>query len=193
MSEVRRAPLASHVPAAIRYGSLAAGVAATILFAYGQVLPLPRGWDSWPPWLLLGCLAGLALTRGCSPGEGGRARARASVAFALGLASATLGFGAILLIGCGFGARMIEEDVGPQTFLYQVTHWRVAGYLLGIALFIAVPGALGLWAARREGRPQSRASLAAAAARFSLCGLGSAGLIVVSLAVAMGFRWVLWG
>jgi hypothetical protein len=174
-----------YIRAPIRYASLAAGAAAVLMFAYGQVLPLPRGWANWPTGLMIASLVGLVLTR--SPARG---TTRVSVAFAMGMASAILGIGAILLIGYGFALRIIEEKTSFNTFLYQVTHWWVMAYLLGIAAFVAVPGVLGLWLA---GRSERRASLSSAASRFSLCGLGASGLIVVSLVAAWGYRLVLWG
>lgn len=157
-------------------------------------LMLPTGWSAWQSAILIATAGGLAMVLG-RPGRRAASTARPGGRLALlfGATSLVLGIGAAILIAYSLFLRISEERTSPQTLVHRLHYTALAQTLMMFVLPVAVSGGLGLWIAGRREPSTARTSLVAAARRFSTVGLWIAGLITVALAVAVFYRWLMWG
>lgn|GEM_PF-6664533 len=179
------------VASVLRSTVLIACFVAILLGSYELVHPV--GW-SVSPLLVLITAVGLALTLGWSSrNAAARGRSADKVALMFGAASLILGTGATILIAYGVALTISEGQASSQTLIYRLTHPSVMVEFLAFALPAALSGGLGLWIARRRNRATGRTSMAAAAGRFSILGLGCTALIALAVALAIAYRWLIWG
>jgi hypothetical protein len=178
----------------LRTAVLLAGLAAILFVSYGQVAPLPRGLSHWRLPIGISTAGGLTLLLAWpSRRAGARTRTADEVAAMLGVASAIVGIGAAMLIAIGVSFNVADNRQTTQAFIYQMTHPAVVISILTIAAPAAISGGLGLAIARRRARAAGRFSAAGVAVRFSIIGLGCAGVIVAFTAAVAIYRWVTWG
>jgi hypothetical protein len=178
----------------VRTAVLLAGLAAILFVSYGQVAPLPHGLSLWRLPIGIATAGGLALLVAWPARRaGGRTRTADEVIAMLGVASAIVGIGAAILVAFGVTLNFAENRETTQAFIYRMTRPAMVVSLLAIAAPAAILGALGLAIARRRARAAGRVSAAGVAVRFSIIGLGCAGVIVAFAAAVAIYRWVTWG
>jgi hypothetical protein len=114
------------------------------------------------------------------------------LAVVLGLTSAVLGMGMTLVIAYGLNLNISEYKGSRDSFVYMMTSSEALEYFLFYAMIPTLPGAFGLWIARRRLREAGRVSLTGMAARFASLGLGLSAMIGVFVAVAAVYRRVTW-
>jgi hypothetical protein len=110
----------------------------------------------------------------------------------LSVASAISGIGITLLFAYGLELQIAEYRGSVDSFIYQMTHPMALLYLLCFAIIPVLPGAFGLWIARKRLREVGRVSLAGMASRFSKLGLGLSAMLGVTIAVAAVYRRAMW-
>ncbi len=115
------------------------------------------------------------------------------LALGMGIASATLGMGAWLLVGYSLVIRLGEERTSLLTYLFRMTHPFVLAYVLGAAALAAIPGGLAWVASRRPAEERTKVSLAASARRFARAGLVCAVLLGLLCVSCLAYRWYTWG
>jgi hypothetical protein len=163
-----------------------------ILFgSFGLILPRHQ-WTVWRVPILTA--AGITVTLMIAWANYSAARSWIidGLAALLGLTSAILGIAITLLIAYGLNLHIIEHSGSRNSFVYKMTDSAILWYLLCCAFIPTVPGAVGVWMARRRLREAGRTSLPGMAARFSTLGLGLSAMIGVMVAVAAIYRRVTW-
>jgi hypothetical protein len=114
------------------------------------------------------------------------------LAAVLSVASAISGIGVTLLFAYGLELQIAEYRGSVDSFIYQMTNPMALWYLLFFAIIPVLPGAVGLWIARKRLREVGRVSLAGMASRFSKLGLGLSAMLGVTIAVAALYRRAMW-
>ena len=163
-----------------------------ILFgSFGLILPL----DQWTVWRIpILITAGITVTLLIAWANYSAARSWIidGLAAVLGLTSAILGIAITLLIAYGLNLHITEHTGSWDSFVYQMTDSAILSYLLCCAFIPTVPGAVGVWMARRRLREAGHTSLPGMAVRFSTLGLGLSAMIGVMVALAALYRRVTW-
>ena len=163
-----------------------------ILFgSLSLMLPLHQ-WTAWRVPILIaagGAVAAMTAWSSCAPM---RRWFMNGLAVVLGLTSATLGIAITLLIAYGLNLQITEHTGSRDSLIYRITDSAALGYLLYFAFIPVVPGAVGIWIARRRSREAGRTSLPAMAVRFSTLGLGLSAMIAAIIAVAALYRRITW-
>jgi hypothetical protein len=190
--------LMSHAAQALtRAGKLAFAVIllsilVAILFgSFSLILPLHH-WTVWRVPILIAAGGGVAMMIAWPSYSTLRPWVMDSLAAVLSLASAIPGIGITLLFAYGLGLQIAEHRGSVESFIYEMTNPMALWQRLYFAIIPVVPGAVGLWIARRRLRDVGRVSLAGMAARFSKLGLGLSAMIVAAVAVAALSRRVMW-
>ena len=194
MPDAINLPAPGRATTLIRSAMLAAGLAAILFVSYGVLAPLPAGWREWR--LPIGAaVAGVLALVFAWPYRRPATWARTAdeVAVMLGLASTILGIGAAMLVMTGITLGVLENRSTTQSLVHQLTHHSVLISCVTFASPAVIIGALGLAIARRRAGSGRRVSAAAMAFRLSALGLGCAGLIAATAAVAAIYRWLTWG
>ncbi len=178
----------------IRSAMLMAGLAVILLVAYDAVVPRSSGLSHWRAPLLIASVGGLAVLLAW-PSQSAEARSRTidGIAMMFGAVSLVLGIGAVMLIGYGLGLHISEKRISSQALIYQLTRPSDLRFILNYSAAVALPGVIGLWLALRRGREAVTVSVAGAARRYSIVGLGLAGLIGAGVSFALVYRWITWG
>jgi hypothetical protein len=163
-----------------------------ILFgSFSMILPLHR-WTVWRAPILIAAGGAVALISACASYSSVRPWVMDSLAAVLGLTSAIPGIAITLLIAYGLSLQIAEHNGTRDSFIYQMTRPAILWELLYFAIIPAIPGAVGLWIARRRLQSAGRLSLAGVAARFSTLGLALSGMIGVTAAFGALLRRVMW-
>jgi hypothetical protein len=170
---------------------LLAILVAVLFGSFGLILPRHQ-WTVWRVPIL--ATAGITVTLLIAWANYSAARSWIidGLAAVLGLSSAILGIAITLLIAYGLNLHITEHKGSRDSFVYQMTDSAILWYTLGCAFIPTVPGAVGVWIARRRLREAGRTSLAGTAVRFSTLGLGLSAMIGVMVAVAALYRRVTW-
>ncbi len=167
-------------------------ILAAILFgSFGLILP-HRLWTVWRVPILI--TAGIAATLLIAWANDSAARSWIidGLAAVLALTSAILGIGITLLIAYGLNLQITEHTGSRDSLVYRMTDSATLWYLLCCAFVPTVPGAVGIWIARRRAREAGRTSLPATAVRFATLGLGLSAMIGVMVALAAIYRRITW-
>ncbi len=163
-----------------------------ILFgSFSLILPVHR-WAVWRVPILIAAGGAVALMIAWPSYSTLRPWVMDSLAAVLGLASAIPGIAITLLFAYGLGLRIAEHKGSVESFIYEMTNPMALWLYLYVAIIPVVPGAVGLWIARRRLRDVERVSLAGMAARFSKLGLGLSAMIFAAVAIAALCRRVMW-
>jgi hypothetical protein len=167
-------------------------ILAAILFgSFSLILPLHQ-WTVWRVPALIAAGGGVAVLTAWPFGSSVRPWILDGLAAVMGLTSAIPAIGVTLLIAYGISLQIAEHKGSGESFMYQMTKPIILWQLLYFAIIPAVPGAVGLWIARRRLREARRVSLAGVAARFSTLGLALSAMIGAMVAVAALCRRVMW-
>jgi hypothetical protein len=166
----------------------------TILFgSFILILPPHHQWTTiWRVPILIAAAGAVALIIAGPPYSTVRPWVIDGLAAVLGLASAISGIGITLLFAYGLELQIAEYRGSVDSFIYQMTNPMALWYLLCVAIIPVLPGAFGLWIARKRLREVGRVSLAGMASRFSKLGLGLSAMLGVAIAVAALYRRAMW-
>jgi hypothetical protein len=167
----------------------------TILFG-SFILILPPHHHEWTTiWrvpILIAAAGAVALVIAGPPYSTMRPWVMDGLAAVLSLASSISGIGITLLFAYGLNLQIAEYRGSVDSFIYQMTNPMALLYLLCFAIIPVLPGAAGLWIARKRLREVGRVSLAGMASRFSKLGLGLSAMLAVTVAVAALYRRAMW-
>jgi len=167
-------------------------ILAAILFgSFSLILPAHQ-WTVWRIPILIAAGGAVALMIAWPSYSTLRPWVMDSLAAMLSLASAIPGIGITLLFVYGLGLRIAEHRGSVESFIYEMTNPMALWLYLYFAIIPVLPGAVGLWIARRRLRDVGRVSLAGMAARFSKLGLGLSAMLGAVVAVAALCRRVMW-
>jgi hypothetical protein len=166
-------------------------LAANLLGSFGLVLPHHQ-WTVWRVPILTAAGITVALLIAWANYSAARSWIIDGLAAVLGLTSAILGIAITLLIAYGLNLQITEHTGSTDSFVYQKTDSVILWHILYYAFIPTVPGAVGVWIARRRLREVGHTSLPGMAVRFSRLGLGLSAMIGVMVAVAALYRRVTW-
>jgi hypothetical protein len=172
--------------------SLLVAILAAILFGSFSVIMPRNHLTIWSVPALIGAGGAVALMIVWPFRSARRVWIMDALAAVLGLTSVVLGIGIALLITYGLILHISEHQGSTQSLMFRLTQPGFLRELLCFAIIPAVPGAMGLWLARRRAQVTGRASLVAMAGRFSLLGLSLSALVGLVATVAAIYRWVIW-
>ncbi len=167
-------------------------ILAAILFgSFGLILP-HHLWTVWRVPILIAAVITVTLLIAWANDSVSRSWIIDGLAAVLGLTSAILGIGITLLIAYGLSLQFAEHTGSRDSFVYRMTDSSALWYFLFYAFIPTLPGAVGIWIARRRSREAGRTSLPAMAVRFATLGLGLSTMIGVMVALAALYRRVTW-
>ena len=163
----------------------------TLFGSFSLMMPVHH-WTVWRVPALIGAGGLVALMIAWPSRSGSRPWIMDGLVAVLGLTSAVTGIGIVILIAFGLALHVSENQESTQGLVFRSTDPGLLRHLLLWASIPAVPGAIGLWIARKRTQTQGRTSLAAMAARYALLGLSLAGLVGLVAAFAAAYRWAMW-
>jgi hypothetical protein len=174
------------------FSAILPSILVAILFvSFSLILP-GHQWTPWRVPILIAAGGAVALMIAWASYSTMRPWVMDGLAAVLSLSSAIPGIGITLLLAYGVGLHIAENKGSAESLMYQMTDPRTLWLLLYFAIIPTVPGAIGVWIARRRLREVGRVSLAGMATRFSKLGLGLSAMIVAVAAVAALCRRVMW-